>query len=356
MKEIPVFYSPVSYGHLPESEIFSGEKDPHAENQDRMIKIMNELASCGFADITVSKVGDTLIYVEQVHDKNYLDFLKNIHELATKDSEARGKTPYKNIIPSVHPYLDLDSSLKLTNLTALKGKYMFDSYTPIMENTYDVLLNSAAVAVASAKAIKSGERLVYGLTRPPGHHAEKAMAGGYCCINNVAVAAEYLKSNGAKKVAILDFDLHHGNGTQDIFYNRNDVLVVNIHGDPSLLFPYFTGNKHETGAGKGEGYNYNFPLPKGTGETAYGKTLNDALGFIKRFGPEYLLVSAGFDTYKDDPINGVIELDTPYFAEIGKQIAKLDLPTLTLQEGGYATEVLGKNVVSYLKGLTGNKI
>lgn len=355
MKEIPVFYTPVSYSHLPESEIFSGEKDPHAENQDRMIKIMNELASCGFADINVSKLNDTLTYVGQVHDAKYLDFLKNIHKLAAADSIARKMAPYKNIIPSVHPYLDLDSDVKFKNLTALKGRYMFDTYTPIMANTYDVLLNSAAVAVAGAKAVEAGERFVYGLSRPPGHHAEKAMAGGYCYVNNVAIAAEYLRLNGAQKVAILDFDLHHGNGTQDIFYDRSDVLVVNIHGDPSLLFPYYTGKKDEIGIDEGVGYNFNFPLPKGTGEDVYGKTLDRALNIVKKYTPDYLLISAGFDTYKDDPINGVIKLDTAYFAKIGRQIAKLNLPTLTIQEGGYATDVLGKNVVSYLKGLTGNK-
>lgn len=352
-KEIPVYYSPASYSHLPESEIYNGEKDPHAENQDRMVKIMDALMNCGFADIQISKLNGTLTYVEQVHDRGYLNFLRNIHNKTTKSSIADNKTPYKYLFPSVHPYNKelADSS----NLTALRGKYMFDTYTPIMSNTYDIALNSASVAIAGAMLLEAGELVAYSLCRPPGHHAEKAMMGGYCYINNVAVAAEYLKLHGAKKIAIFDFDLHHGNGTQDIFYDRKDVLVVNINADPSLIFPYYTGNNSEKGKGGGTGYNFNFPLPKGTNEETYHKSVLAALNLIKSYNPDYLLVSAGFDTYKGDPINHVIELDTPYYQKLGKEIAKLGLPTLTVQEGGYATEVLGLNVVSYFKGLLGQK-
>ena len=259
--------------------------------------------------------------------------------------------PNAAIYPSVHQYVDFG---RASNFISRRGLYVFDTYTPIMKETSQVALDSAGVAIAGAMLLKQGEPLVYTLNRPGGHHAESAMAGGMCYLNNIAVAAQYLRENGASKVAILDIDLHHGNGTQDIFYDRSDVLVVNINADPRFKFPHFTGYANEHGQGNGEGVNHNFPLPEGTSNDLYAATAKKALRIIDKYQPEYLLISAGFDTHEQDSI-GFFKLTTLFYQELGLQIKKLELPTLVVQEGGYVANILGDNVVSLLKGLRGNK-
>lgn len=342
---IPVYYSPSSFEHFPQHEIFNGEKEIHQESADRISKIMKVLEMSGIADISVSTV-ESLDIVERVHDYNYLKYLKEASR-DVRNITLNNNNPNESVYPSVHEYVDFG---KTENKVALRGKYAFDTYTPIMRNTFDVALDSAGVAIAGAMLLRDGQSQVYALTRPPGHHAEKAMMGGYCYINNVAVAAEYLLRENAKKIAIFDFDVHHGNGTQDIFYRRDDVLVINIHADPNEKFPYFTGHEDEHGSGRGEGYNYNYPLKLKTNDEIYDTVVKKALEHVSRFCPDYLLVSAGFDGHKDDPIGG-LSLSTEYYKTLGLRIAKLGIPTLSVQEGGYATEVLGENVISYLKGL-----
>lgn len=339
MKEIPVRYPEKSSLHNPRYEIYCGERDNYAETQERIERIMGELKRCGFADIQVSTV-DGIPWIEQVHDADYIGFLK-------KSSEAVG-TAVEAIFPNVHPY---NSYSRATNIVAERGMFMYDTHTPIVGGTFDAAVDSAGCAVAGAMLLKEDEPLVYALTRPPGHHAERSMMGGYCYFNNIAVAAEYLLGNGAKKVAIFDFDLHHGNGTQDIFYRRPEVLFVSIHASPKIKFPYFSGYKDEQGQGEGLGYNFNFPLPQGVGDEEYHTVVKEALKILKHYNPDYLLVSAGFDTHEKDPI-GALKLTTPYYRELGRVIASLGYPILTVQEGGYATDVLGENVVSYLRGLT----
>jgi acetoin utilization deacetylase AcuC-like enzyme len=200
--------------------------------------------------------------------------------------------------------------------------------------------------------VAGGEASAFALCRPPGHHAHAATMGGYCYINNAAVASQAFVDRGAGRVAVLDVDYHHGNGTQSIFYDRSDVLVVNIHGDPQQEYPYFLGHADETGSGAGEGFNFNLPLRWGTGFTQWQEALEAGCQRVARYAPDVLVVSLGVDTYKDDPISQ-FKLDSPDYLRIGARIAKLGLPTLFVMEGGYAVEAIGVNVANTLEGFVG---
>jgi acetoin utilization deacetylase AcuC-like enzyme len=215
----------------------------------------------------------------------------------------------------------------------------------IVEGTYGAALASAQCALSAAEVIADGERASFALCRPPGHHAGKDYAGGYCFINNASVAANWLSSRG--RVALLDIDYHCGNGTQDIFYDRADVLTISIHADPNFEYPYYAGYAHETGAGAGLGYHRNFPLEKGTNDARYMPALEEALELIRNFAPSYLVLSAGMDIYADDPL-GTIKVTTEGIREIAKQITGLKLPSVIVMEGGYNNEALGRNIVRFL--------
>jgi acetoin utilization deacetylase AcuC-like enzyme len=209
------------------------------------------------------------------------------------------------------------------------------------------------VALTAQKRVADGAPTAFALCRPPGHHAHRDLYGGYCFLNNAALAAQGFLDAGAGRVAILDVDFHHGNGTQDIFYRRKDVLFCSLHGQPQDAFPYFLGFADEIGHGEGEGFNFNYPMPPGT---AYGKWragLDDALRRIRDYGPDALVVSLGVDTYKDDPIS-FFKLESDDFTDYGRRISELKLPTLFVMEGGYAIEAIGINVVNVLTGFLGH--
>jgi acetoin utilization deacetylase AcuC-like enzyme len=232
-----------------------------------------------------------------------------------------------------------------TGLLGKAGYYLMDLSACIVEGTYAAARASANCALSAAEAVSGGERAAFALCRPPGHHAGRDYAGGYCFINNAAVAANWLSSKG--RVALLDIDYHCGNGTQDIFYERSDVLTLSIHADPDFEYPHFWGYSDETGAGTGMGFHKNYPLPKGTDDTRYLEVLEEALATIRRFEPAFLVVSAGMDIYADDPL-GTIKVSTDGIGNIGKKIASLDLPSLVVMEGGYANEMLGTNITRFL--------
>jgi acetoin utilization deacetylase AcuC-like enzyme len=225
--------------------------------------------------------------------------------------------------------------------------YSFDTYTPVNSATYEAARGSAMAALTAASHVRRGERVSYALCRPPGHHAERARMGGYCYFNNAAIAAEYLSTRGS--VCVLDIDVHHANGTQHIFYDRKDVLVVSIHGDPDSLFPYFSGRAEEKGIAAGIGYTINFPLPLHTSDDVYDETLRAALARIVEFNPQYLVVSVGYDAHIDDPI-GRFDLSTAYYARMASAIAALDIPTVLIQEGGYNTKMLGNVAKTFVRG------
>jgi len=235
------------------------------------------------------------------------------------------------------------------------GVYCFGLYTPIFEYTWEAAYWSAQTALSAAAQLTSGDRLTYALCRPPGHHAAADLFGGFCYLNNVAIAADWLTRAGGR-VAIVDVDYHHGNGSQAIFYRRADVLFCSLHADPNHEYPYYWGYAGETGSGPGEGANHNYPLPFGTDESAYFVALDDALRKVRRFGPDFLLISLGLDTFEGDPVTvpgGGFKLQTASYARMGQKFAALDLPTAVIQEGGYHQEALGANVVSFLNGLMG---
>jgi acetoin utilization deacetylase AcuC-like enzyme len=232
------------------------------------------------------------------------------------------------------------------------GARCFDTATPIVAGTAAAARVAVEVALSTAQRVQAGERLAYGLCRPPGHHAARAMFGGYCYFNNAAIVAQWLIDQGAaRRIAIVDIDYHHGNGTQQIFWERGDVLYVSLHADPMRAYPYFSGNVSETGSGEGEGLTRNWPLPAGTAFDEYATALDEALEVVSGFdadGP--IIVSAGFDTFERDPI-GDLALRTPDYERIGRMIGALGAPMVVLQEGGYALDALGANTVGLLKGL-----
>ncbi len=230
------------------------------------------------------------------------------------------------------------------------GIWCTDAVTPIMPRTYEVARASADTALTGAELIASGaERAVYALCRPSGHHAGPRVFGGYCYFNNAATAAEYLLNKG--RVAVIDIDYHHGNGTQEFFIGRKAVFTASIHGDPAVEYPYFWGYAGETGVGQAAGTNHNEPLPPGTGPDGYLEALDRVIAAIGGFEPKYLIIAAGFDTHSDDPIGG-FRLDIGDYQKIAGRLAALDLPTLICQEGGYNLERLGESVHTFLRGFT----
>jgi len=335
-----VFYSETHHKHEPPFEVFDGGlRTPYMENADRMDKILSALYETDWAEINEPK-GFGLEPICAVHDKDYIDFLASCWTewLA---SEAKDKS---TLLPATfalrrHPQ-------KPTSILGRAGYYIMDLSACIVEGTYQAALASVNCALSAAEVVADREHIAFALCRPPGHHAGKDYAGGYCFINNASVAANWLSSKG--KVALLDIDYHCGNGTQDIFYERDDVFTISIHADPDFEYPHYWGYAEETGTGKGLGFHKNFPLEKGTDNVRYLSALEEALSLIRKFEPKHLVVSAGMDIYADDPL-GTIKVTTDGIGEIGKRIASLGLPTVVVMEGGYANAVLGTNIVSFLE-------
>lgn len=330
-----IFYSHKTKLHNPLYEINNGEKVHHPENAQRVEVILNELLKEGFK---VEEIISTipLKLLTQVHSKDFVKFVRDLSS-SLKDNECT--------------YPDVFLREKMGNWKSnlvLMGQYSFDVYTPITQGTYPAALAAASLALEGAIELNQGvDKAVYSLCHPIGHHALPDKMGGYCYFNNAAIAAEYLSEFG--KVAILDLDFHHGNGTQEIFYQRDDVLFVSLHADPNVKFPYYWGYKEERGQGKGFGFTINYPLVLGTDNDGYQTTLESAVKNIQKFSPKYLIISLGFDTYKDDPIGG-FKLTTDYYCQMAQTINKLNVPVLIIQEGGYDLNSLGKNLVSFLKG------
>jgi acetoin utilization deacetylase AcuC-like enzyme len=334
-----VYYSEAHRKHEPPFEIFDGGlRVPYLENADRMDRILNSLRETDWAEILEPRdFGLGPIY--EVHEKDYVDFLASCWT-EWLDSEAKDKS---TLLPATfalrrHPQ-------KPASLLGRAGYYMMDLSACIVAGTYQAALASANCALNAAETVANRERTAFALCRPPGHHAGKDYAGGYCFINNASAAANWLSKKGI--VALLDVDYHCGNGTQDIFYERDDVLTISIHADPNFEYPSYWGYANETGTGAGLGFHRNFPLEKGTDDTRYLSVLEEALNLIRGFEPKHLVVSAGMDIYADDPL-GTIKVTTEGIREIGKRISALGLPTVIVMEGGYNNDALGRNIVSFL--------
>ena len=334
-----IFYSEQHRKHEPPFEVFDGGlRTPYLENSDRMDRILHSLQPMDW--VTLCEPKDFgLDPILAVHDRDYIDFLASCWT-EWQASEALDKSV---LLPATfalrrHPQ-------KPTGLLGRAGYHMMDLSACIVEGTYEAALASANCALSAAEIVSNGDHFAFALCRPPGHHAGKDYAGGYCFINNASVAANWLSSQG--NVALLDIDYHCGNGTQDIFYDRNDVLTISIHADPNFEYPHFWGYADETGTGPGSGFHKNIPLAKGTDDARYLSALEEALGLIRNYAPKHVVVSAGMDIYADDPL-GTIKVTTEGIGEIGKRIASLGLPTVVVMEGGYANEVLGTNVLRFL--------
>ena len=329
------FFDPRQLGHAPASELHNGAFVPHAEHPGRAAAI---LAALGGADLPEDRGEGPLL---AVHPRDYLDFLA----AAFADWRSAGRPgdagAYAWPVVRRRP-------LRLDRIDARLGRYSFDAATPIAEGTWHAAYASAQTALAAAHAVIEGERSAFALCRPPGHHAGADYLGGYCYLNHAAIAAEAARAAG-RRPAVLDIDYHHGNGTQDIFYARGDVLTVSIHADPATDYPFYWGHSDERGEGEGEDANLNLPLARGTGIEPYLAALDIALDWIAGWGADILIVPFGADTWEGDPISH-FALGTRDYPRLAGRIASLGLPAAVLMEGGYATEALGENVEAYLSG------
>jgi acetoin utilization deacetylase AcuC-like enzyme len=336
-----VIYSEDHRHHFAQGELSGGEFVTPFERPSRVEYILARLKERGFTDISAPKRLD-MAPVRRLHDAGYLEFLETAWNEWVK-AGFRGE-----IIPTGFPMRRMQQRVP-RHIDGKAGYYALATETAITRGSWKAAQSSAAVAQTAQRLVANGERAAFALCRPPGHHAPSDMYGGYCFLNNAAIAAQMFLDKGAKRVAILDVDFHHGNGTQDIFYRRKDVLFVSLHGAPEDAYPYFLGYGDEKGEGEGEGYNTNYPMPPGTRYAAWGKALESGLKRIKAYGPDALVVSLGVDTFKEDPIS-FFKLTSADFKTYGARIGKLKLPTLFVMEGGYAIEAIGVNTVNVLEG------
>ncbi|MCH8617045.1 histone deacetylase family protein [Sphingomonas sp. SM33] len=328
------FWDDRQRAHVPASEFFNGAMHPAAEHEGRVEAILKAIGS-------TQAPGDLgLDPLLRVHSQDYLDFLRMAHDQWLAAGREGDALPYTFPVVKRRP-------LKLQRIDALLGQYSFDTSTPIGPGTWEASYWAAQTALAATNSVLGGERTAFAFCRPPGHHCGADYLGGYSYLSNAAIAAEHAVAAGRKRVAILDVDYHHGNGTQDIFYERGDVLYVSIHADPVMDYPYYWGHADERGQGTGEGANLNFPLPRGTEWSSYEGALAMAVEAIGRHAPDLLIVSYGADTYEGDPIS-YFKLRTTDYAPMARTIAKLGLPTVVVMEGGYAVDALGANVSEFL--------
>jgi acetoin utilization deacetylase AcuC-like enzyme len=339
------FYNEHHAQHRGRHEFFRGELVPCFEKPERADMVVAEFGRRGLGQI-VTPHGVPLMSLERVHSPRYLHFLRNAwNEWVALDPANAGRDAF----PAVWPVRSLRDDIEPENFAARMGLYSMDSGTPLTAGTWVAAKTGADCAVNAAHALQMGERSTFALTRPPGHHAGADFFGGYCFLNNAAIAAQHLLDDGMQRVAILDIDYHHGNGTQSIFYQRSDVLFVSIHGDPKQEFPFYLGHADEIGEGAGTGYNMNIPLRHGASSSEWFAALESACLKIAMSNPQGLVVSLGVDTFAGDPLSK-FQVSTADFLRIGERIAYLGLPTCFVLEGGYAVDELGINVVNVLEG------
>ena len=322
--------------HAPAGEFFNGAMHPAAEHPGRVDAILEAIG----ATDPPSELG--LDPILRVHSLDYVEFLQTAHH------QWRGAGRQGDAFPYTFPIVGR-RPLNLSRIDALLGQYSFDTSTPIAEGTWTAAYWAAQTALAATDAVLGGERSSFAFCRPPGHHCGRDYLGGYSYLSNAAIAAEHAIAAGKKRVAILDVDYHHGNGTQDIFYERADVTYASIHADPGTDYPFFWGHADEIGSGDGQGFTLNLPLPRGTDWSGYEPALIQALDRIESHEPELLIVSYGADTYEGDPISQ-FKLKTSDYAPMARCITSLGLPTVVVMEGGYAVEALGANVAEFLRG------
>ncbi len=333
------FFDDRQWAHDPQSFMANGAFSPNPE-QPRRIEILRaaaEVAGCSFAPPSDAGLGP----IAAIHTAEYLTFLRNIY---TRWRRIEGAGP--EVIPGIHPANRTDGYPK--SAAGQAGWHQADTACPIAAGTWEAAYWSAQSAIAGADSIAEGGRAAYVLSRPPGHHAFADLAGGFCFLNNTAIAAQRLRAAGLRP-AIVDVDVHHGNGTQGIFYRRGDVLTVSIHADPARFYPFFWGHAQERGEAGGLGTNLNLPLPRGTDDAAFLKALGTSLERTASFGSDVVVVALGLDASIDDPFQG-FAVTQDGFARIGAAFAQIGLPVLFVQEGGYISDTLGANLTRVLEG------
>ena len=336
------FFSENHRLHFPQAELSGGQFVTPFERPSRIEYVLSRLKERNFAPVIDPGPVD-MAAVRQIIDPGFLTFLETAwHDWkeAGMSGEiiAAGMPTRRQRIDKIPNYID-----------GKVGYYCHASETAMTGGTWAAAQSSMASAQAAQRDVAAGARVAFALCRPPGHHATADQYGGYCFLNNAAVVAQMFRNDGAARVAILDVDFHHGNGTQDIFYERDDVLFASLHGQPEDSYPYYVGYADELGRGPGEGTNLNYPMPPGTAYGPWSAALDDAIARIRAWGAESLVVSLGVDAFKDDPIS-FFKLDSPDFTDCGRRIGRMGLPTVFCMEGGYAIEAVGINTVNSLEG------
>ncbi len=327
--------------HNPSYELYNGQLIKPFESPDRVGVILKSIYDLNIGEvIPPSDFG--LEPVLRVHAPNYVTYLQT----AWDAWNSLGRE--YDILPFAFPRHGMNK-IEPDHIDGKVGYFSFDTGAPICANTWEAVKGSVNCALTAQKIIAGGKHTAFALCRPPGHHAGTDFAGGYCYINNVAVAAQAFLDDGAKRVAVLDIDYHHGNGTQEIFYRRSEVLFTSIHADPKHEFPYFLGYEAEIGEGEGLGFNLNYPLQAGATFEKWGAALHDACKKIVFFDPDVIVVSLGLDTFEHDPISK-FKLTSMDYLKIGEIIGKMNLPTLFVLEGGYAVDQFGLNTANVLEG------
>ncbi|HCZ00029.1 MAG: acetylpolyamine aminohydrolase [Rhodobacterales bacterium RIFCSPHIGHO2_02_FULL_62_130] len=323
--------------HDPQFFLSSGAQFPCPEKPARVDALLAAVRALGCPIVQAPDAG--IDPIRAVHPQRYLTFLQGIY---ARWSRIEGAST--EVIPNIHPANRTDGYPK--SAVGQAGFHMTDTSCPISAQTWGAAYASAQTAIHAADLVLAGQRAVYGLCRPPGHHAFAELAGGFCYLNNSGIAAQRLTDAG-RRVAILDVDLHHGNGTQGMFYDRGDVLTVSIHADPERFYPFFWGYADEVGTGDGLGANLNLPLPRGTGDDGFMAALATAMDAITAWGADSLVLALGLDAYEGDPFAG-LGVTTAGFARIGQAVADMGLPTVIIQEGGYLCPELGENLKAVL--------
>ena len=324
------------------TELSGGELVAPFESPERVDMILRRIGDVGLGEVRpIAEHG--LAPIEAVHDAGYVAFLERVWDLWLQ-AGYRGEA-----IPIGWPTRRMRSDIVPRDVEGLLGYYALNAETSIEAGTWDAARASVDIALSALDHVLAQRGAAFGLCRPPGHHAAVDQFGGYCFFNNAAIAAQAARERGIARVAILDVDYHHGNGTQQLFYDRDDVFFASLHCTPLDAFPYYLGLADERGEGAGEGFNQNHPLPLGASYAVWLAALEQALDAIARFDPGLLIVSLGVDTYEGDPIGG-FKLKSPDFFDYGKRLKPLGVPTLFLMEGGYAVAEIGVNVVNVLAG------
>lgn len=333
-----VAISPSQKGYRSAPGLFRGQLVESHDSPERLEALLAIVTDGGYTVCEAPTISRSLL--ESVHDVDFLQFLEHgPEEWHTLSGSTAPLMP--NIFPTRH-----FPSRKTPHPLAKAGYYLGDTVTPLAGDTWAAIHGSASAAAHAAELVLAGDLSAYALCRPSGHHAHTDMAQGFCYLNNAAIAAAVARSKH-QRVAIIDIDVHHGNGTQQIFYDRPDVLVISLHADPAVAYPFFVGHEDEKGEGAGEGFNINIPLPKDTGDAVYLNELDRALEKIRSFDPGMLVVSLGLDAHEADRL-GIFKLTNSGFEEIARRIKAVGVPTVLIQEGGYTIPVIGSSLKAVL--------